>query len=228
MDQANAFAQALADRFGQRVLPVVAPLMATEFLSPPPPQGAFAAVIFTSAHGVTGAARLQIPLPKRAYCVGRATADAAARAGFDAKSADGDAAALAKVILSDPPAGPLLYLRGVDTAGDLDKLLISYNLRVLSLQVYLQKAIQFEGEPLDLLGRLGPLIVPLFSPRSARLFRLALPVETRASLRLAVMSDAVAAEASAVPHETLTVAARPDVPAMLDAVEGLLAPPPAP
>jgi uroporphyrinogen-III synthase len=227
-DQANAFAKALVDRFKERVRPVVAPLMATEFLSPSVPEGAFAAVIFTSAHGVAGAIRLQVPLPKRAYCVGRATADAATRAGFDARSADGNAASLAGVILSDPPGGPLLYLQGVDTTGELDKLLIKNDLKVLSLQVYLQKEVQLQGEPLDLLGCDGPLVVPLFSPRSARLFCLALPLETRASLRLAAMSDAVAAEASAVPHEALIVAAQPDVPAMLDAIEGLLAPPPAP
>jgi uroporphyrinogen-III synthase len=227
-DQAERFAQALIGRFGSRVQPLVAPLMQTRFLSPPLPERTFAAVIFTSVHGVEGAMRLPVPWPRRAYCVGQATAAAATRAGFAARSADGDAAALAKAILSEPPEGPLLYLRGVDTAGDLDTLLISHNIQLLSLQVYLQAAIPFEGESIDLLRHAGPLIVPLFSPRSAVLFRKAIPEDTRADLRFAVMSAAVAAEASKVPHGILIVAVRPDASAMLDAVESLLVPSPPP
>lgn len=226
--QGEDFARKLLARFGSRLRPIVAPLMATEFLSPPVPTGPFDAVIFTSASGVEGAARLGAELPRRAYCVGRATAAAATKAGFDALSSDGDVTDLAASLLAGPKTGRFLYLRGVDTAGELENTLISHGIHALSLQVYLQEPIPLTGESLDLLRQSGPVILPLFSPRSARIFHQAMPPDTRADLRIAVMSEAVARGAAPVPHSALVIAARPDAAAMLDAVETLLAAGPLP
>jgi uroporphyrinogen-III synthase len=222
-EQAEGFARKLTARFGGKVRPVVAPLMAPDFLSPAVPDGAFAAVIFTSAQGVAGAVRLQADLPKRAYCVGRATAAAAADAGFDAQSSDGDVSDLLDLLLAEPKTGRFLYLRGVDTAGDLENMLIAKDIPVLSLQVYLQRSLPLEAVSRELLRRPDPVILPLFSPRSARIFREAMPADTHADLRLAVMSEPVAKAAQDIPHSALVTAARPDAAAMLDAVESLLA-----
>jgi uroporphyrinogen-III synthase len=227
-DQGQAFAESLTTRFGARVRAVLAPLMETQFLTPPLPEGSFAAVVFTSANGVEGARRLQLDWPRLAYCVGQATAAAAARAGFDARSADGDVSALVRAILSDAPTGNLMYIRGVDTVGELEKHLISKGFRVLSLQVYLQAAIPFQREPMQMLRRSDPVIVPLFSPRSAQLFREALPKDVRADLHLVAISPAVAAAASGVQSSAVAVAARPDALALLDAIETLLPPSPSP
>lgn len=226
--QAEKFARRLTARFGSRVRPIVAPLMAPEFLSPPVPDGPFAAVIFTSAHGVEGAVRLQADLPRPAYCVGRATAAAATAAGFDAQSSDGDVADLAATLLSGPRMGRFLYLRGVDTTGELENQLISNDIPAVSLQVYLQQSLPLERESLALMRQSGPVILPLFSPRSAHIFRDARPVDTHADLRIAAMSMAVATVAAGIPHSALVIAARPDADAMLDAVESLLALAPAP
>jgi uroporphyrinogen-III synthase len=226
--QGEAFARALTDRFGGRVRPVIAPLMAPRFLLPDVPDGPFAAVIFTSAQAVEAAQGLPATLPRLAFCVGRSTAAAALRAGFDARSADGDVGDLVAMILAYPPDGRLLYLRGVDTARDLHKILISSDIPILSLQVYLQEAIPFEGESLDLLRQQGPVILPLFSPRSARLFHAARPADVWADLRIVAISAAVADAAAVVPHQAMVIAARPDAAAMLDAVESLLAVSPLP
>ena len=220
--QGEAFALALTDRFGGKVRPLIAPLMAPRFLSPDVPDGPFAGVIFTSAQAVEAAQRLPAELPRLAYCVGRSTAAAAVRAGFNARSADGDVDDLATLILADPPDGGLLYLRGVDTAGDLHNTLISRSIPVLSLQVYLQASIPFEGESLGLLRQPGPVILPLFSPRSARLFHEALPADARADLRIVGISAAVASVAAIIPHQSMVIAAHPNAAAMLDAVESLL------
>lgn len=227
-DQGEAFAAKLSARFGARVRPLVAPLMAPEYLMPDLPEGRFDAVIFTSAHGVEGARRLGVQLPRRAWCVGRSTAARAAAAGFDTRSSDGDVSDLIAALLAAPERGRFLYLRGVDTAGDLENALISKGISVLSLQVYLQKSIPLEGEPLVLLGRPGPVIVPLFSPRSAQLFARSVPADVSASLLVAAMSEAVAQAAATLPHLTLVTAARPEAKAMLDAVETLLAAAPLP
>ena len=221
--QAEAFARQLTQRLGPRVHPVIAPLMAPEYLSPAIPDGPFAAVVFTSAHGVEGALRLGIALPPLAYCVGRSTAAAARAAGLATRSADGNATDLLAILLNDRPNGRLLYIRGVDTSGDIAKDLISKDIPTLSLQVYLQKPIPFEGESRDLLRQPTPVILPLFSPRSAQIFRDAMPPDTRADLRLVAMSAAVAQAAAAIPHSALIVADRPDSDAMLTSVESLLA-----
>jgi uroporphyrinogen-III synthase len=226
--QAEGFARQLLQRFGGRVRPVIAPLMVPEYLTPPPPEGPFAAVIFTSAHGVEGAVRLGLKLPRLAYCVGRSTAAAAQRAGLEAHSADGAAADLVASILQDPPNGRILYIRGVDTSGDVANDLIYNNIPVLSLQVYLQKPAPFAGESLDLLRRNSPVILPLFSPRSAMIFRDAMPSDAQADLHIVAMSVAVAQAAAAIAHGALVVAKRPDAAAMIDGVESLLAARPLP
>ena len=226
--QGEGFARQLTQRFGSRVRPVIAPLMAPEYLSPPVPPGPFAAVVFTSAHGVEGALRLGLSLPQLAFCVGRSTASAASAAGLQARSADGDAKDLVATIEKAAPNGRLLYIRGVDTSGDLGNTLNSMSILTVSLQVYLQKSMPFEGESLHLLRQTSPLIVPLFSPRSALLFRQALPSDARADLRIVAMSDAVATATADIPHTTLVIARNPDAPGMLDGVESLLAAPPLP
>ena len=227
-DQGESFAQKLAARFGDRVQPVIAPLMAPEYLAPPMPEGNFDAVIFTSAHGVEGARRLGVPLPSLAWCVGRSTAAKAAAAGFETRSSEGDVSDLAAALLAAREKARFLYLRGVDTTGDLENTLISKGLFILSLQVYLQRSIPLEGETITLLRQAGPVLVPLFSPRSARLLGNALPTDTRASLLIAAMSEAVTIAAAGLPSRTLVTAARPDAEAMLDAVETLLAASPLP
>ena len=217
--EAQAFAAALVQRFGARVRPVVAPLMVAHHLAPPLPPGPFAGVIFTSATGVDAAQRLREGLPDLAWCVGRKTAERATAAGFRARSADGDATALVAAILAAPSTGRLLHLRGENTKGEVAETLISAGIETETLVVYRQS-----GQPLTSAGRkalaeAGPVIVPLFSPRSAALFAAALPADLRASLWLVVISDAVATAATAIPRQGLLFAERPDARAMLKAVE---------
>lgn len=226
--QATAFASQLELRLGDRIRPVIAPLMAPEFLSPVLPDGPFAAVVFTSARGVEGAVRLGAVLPRLAWCVGRSTAAAAEAAGFQARSADGDADALVTAILANPPEGNILYIHGVDTSKDISKILQTNGILIASLQVYLQKSLPLSDEPARLLEQTGTVILPLFSPRSAQLFRDAMPLRICSDLRIAAISAAVADAARDIPHSALTIAARPDAVAMLDSVESLLAVPPLP
>lgn len=226
--EGEAFAAALTARFGPRVRPVVAPLIAPRFLTPDIPAQDYAAVVFTSVQAVEAARRLGISLPSLAWCVGRKTAEVARAAGFQAKSADGDAHALTKAILSNPPDGRVLYLRGVDTRGKLLEKLNYYGVHTDVAIVYAQDPQPLPQNALALLTSPGDVIVPLFSPRTATLFRKALPPETRASLRIAVMSAAVAEPLVGLPHAAFARAPQPDAAGMLDAVESLLAGLPAP
>jgi uroporphyrinogen-III synthase len=215
--EGRAFATALTDRFGTRVRPVLAPLMALKILTPALPPGPFTGVIFTSAAGVEAALRLKPDLPQQAWCVGRKTADRATAAGFHARSADGDADALVAAILADPPNGRLLHLSGEDTRGEVAERLVSAGIQTVSLTVYRQDPQPLTAETAALLASAGPVILPLFSPRSATLFHAAMPPDSRATLHFVAMSAAVAEAARAIPHRALTVATELTAEGMLDA-----------
>lgn len=217
--QSQAFAAALAARFGLTLPPVISPLIAPVFLTPALPRGQFTGVIFTSATGV--AAAKGFDLPRHAYCVGVQTADLARAAGFQALSADGNAAALIAAILANPPVGRLMHLRGEEAKGDIAQSLSSAGIETVSVVVYRQDPLSLTEEALSLLAAEGPVIVPLFSPRTAALLQAALPDELGANLWLVAMSEAVA-KAGPSGAERLEIARRPDAEAMLDAVDRLL------
>ena len=226
--EAEAFAAALTSRFGSAVRPVVAPLLAPRIVQPDIPDRRYSAVVFTSAQAVAAAQHLGLELPALAWCVGQRTARAAADAGFKARSADGDAKALLAALEANPPEGSILYLRGVDTAFNLLKDMRNSGLVADEAVVYRQDPQPFTPEALDLLQQPVNVVVPLFSPRTARLFRKALPAAISARLHIAAMSTNVAEGLADLPRAALVIARHPDAPAMLDAVETLLVglPPP--
>jgi uroporphyrinogen-III synthase len=81
---------------------------------------AIAALVFTSTNGVRAYTRASKQFGLPVYCVGTATANLARSFGFDkVLCADGDGQALAALIASQPPQGPLLHIRGDDVGFDL-------------------------------------------------------------------------------------------------------------
>lgn len=219
LPQSRRFAEKLAQVTD---LPVVtAPLMAADFLRPGLPEGPFSAAIFTSETGVEAARALGAPLPARAWCVGARTAAAARVAGFDAVAAGGDAAALVAAIRSAGAPGPLLHLRGEDSRGDVAKTLTKGGIVTYEAVVYAQRPRPLTPEARELLGAGGGVIVPLFSPRSARLF--AAEAGAAANLWLAALSPAVAGAVAGLHPVALEIADRPDATAMLLAVQRLIA-----
>lgn len=220
--EAESFAATLTARFGDRVRPVVAPLLAPRCLTPDLPARDYSAVIFTSAQAVQAARTLRPKLPALAWCVGRRTAQAATAAGFQARSADGDAEALVSALKADPPHGEILYLRGVDTAANIPERLKEFGIYADEIVVYVQEPQPLTDEALSLLRTPADLIIPLFSPRTAHLFRAALPLDTRARLHIAAMSANVADRLQGLASDSLVIAGHPDAPGVLSAVESLL------
>jgi uroporphyrinogen-III synthase len=68
----------------------------------------------------------------------------------------------------------------------------------------------------------GPVLVPLFSPRSAQILAQALPPEAKAPLWIVAISPAAATEAQALTPARLAVAPHPDGGNMLQAVLQML------
>lgn len=226
LPQSQRFAAQLRARWPDLSL-MIAPLMAPEFLMPDLPQKDFAALILTSETGAEAARRISaagVALPNRAFCVGDRTALAAEAAGFQAQSAQGDAEALIAHIRANPPRGPLLFLHGAQTTGDIAERVNSANTETVSAVAYAQSPQPLTEAATHLLRQPDPVILPLFSPRSARIFGTACPEgAARAPLWVAALSPAVAQMAADLAPDRMRTATRPDAAAMLDALAGLIA-----
>ncbi|MDB6452739.1 uroporphyrinogen-III synthase [Falsirhodobacter sp. 20TX0035] len=186
---------------------VLSPLSEPAFLDAPLPPAE--GLILTSATAVA-ALRGARPAP-RAWCVGDRTAEAARVAGFDARSAQGDAEALFRLVLDSGETGPLLHPRGRESRGDLARRLTAAGIPTTAVVVYEMTARPLSAEARTLLK--GPVVVPLFSPASARRF---LTVAKAAHPVFACLSPAVAEVLP--PKAVRHVAARPDADAMVELV----------
>lgn len=204
---------------------VVSPLMQAEYLDPQVPARAFSAVIFASETAVAAANRLSNApfLPRRAFCVGERTALAARAAGFETITVAGDAPSLVHSILIAAPPAPLLFLRGHDSTGQIAEKLNSAGTETVSLVIYRQIADDLSPQAIDLLLSGTPVILPLFSPRSARLMQAQCDrIALRSPVYLATLSAAVAEAAAGLPAKAVEIAARADSAAMVGAVTKLL------
>jgi uroporphyrinogen-III synthase len=203
----------------------VSPLMAAEFFDPPYPSLRFSAVIFASETAVEAATQLKCApdLPKTAFCVGQRTAKAAQANGFETSTAQGDAQSLIKMILAAGPTLPLLFLRGEDSVGEVAETLNSAGLETVSLVVYRQTALRLTDQAAQHLLSLNHTILPLFSPRSARLMLDECNrIGVRSPISVAALSDAVARAAQSLATNGLETAERKDSAAMVQAVAKLL------
>lgn len=215
--QGDRFAAQLAERFGAGLLPVPSPLIAPVFLRPAIPPRRYSAVILTSE---TGAASATAPgLPRRAYCVGDRTAQAAQAAGFQPLSAKGDAAALLALIRSSGDPGPFLHLRGADSRGDIAATLSAAGMPTDEVITYDQRPQPLTSEARALLSGTDPVILPLFSPRTAEILVAQGPFT--APLWLAALSPAVAEAAAPLRPARCTIAGEPNADALLTAIAAL-------
>ena len=141
------------------------------------PERDYQAVLITSANGAraleqrAGLARLR---SATAIVVGPASAEAAVRAGFERiEQADGDVHALVRstVALLRPGNGPLLYISGAVTAGDLAATLQRSGFQVDRVVAYeARPAEALPGPCAEAIAADGADGVVLYSPRSARVW----------------------------------------------------------
>jgi uroporphyrinogen-III synthase len=162
-------------------------------------------LVFTSAHAVPAAGPGRGRL---ALCVGGHTAQVAHAAGFDVWTGNGFAEGLLPLI--DAAGVPLIHPHGRHLAKRLP---------VPGMVVYDQQAVPLTNEGGALLAGTAPVILPLFSPRSARLVADAAR-GARAPLWPVAISEAAWA-AWAAPVAGHAVAQRPEAAAMVAAIRSL-------
>jgi uroporphyrinogen-III synthase len=221
-DAAARFADDFRARFGADWPVVVAPLNERVPTGNLPPLDTVRTLIFTSEAGVAAFAALSSRRDFAVWCVGGRTAETAAAAGFQPETGPGDGAGLVRHLTAHSPPGPCLHLRGRHAAVDMAGALNSAGIETESAIIYDQRALPLTDEARALLAGREPVLLPLFSPRSARLAAAAL-ADVKAPLAVAALSPAVAAAAAAIPARATAVAATPDAGGMLDALAGLLA-----
>lgn len=224
--QATDFARALQARFGAQLQVIRTPLLAPHFYAPVLPKRKFAGLILTSQTGVVAFQRLgdaTMDLPRAVYCVGLRTADSARQAGLHPIITEQDAASLIRQIKANPPPGALLHLRGREARGNIENSLINAGIDTFDCIVYAQEQRGLVPEAKAVLHRPFPVLIPLFSPRTAAIFAAELAQATAISpLFVAAMSGEVALEMRPKPTK-IRIAGTPDAAQMLVTVALLLA-----
>jgi uroporphyrinogen-III synthase len=117
--------------------PVVEPLFEIRLLAAGIDLGGVAALAFTSRHGVDAFAARTRERALPVFAVGDATADAARSREFvDVRSAAGDVARLAELIVAARPNGVVLHAAALERAGDLEGALRSAGIETRTVAVY--------------------------------------------------------------------------------------------
>lgn len=220
--QSRRFAALFRARFGADWPVVLSPLTEIAFLSCDLPAGLPSDIIFTSENAVAAFSRLSRDRHAVAWCVGPRTEAAARAAGFSTRRGPGDWTGLARLLIEAGRVRRVLHPRGVHAAGDLAGELGSAGIETVSIPIYDQKELLPTAEALRLIEAPRPVLLPLFSPRSARLATRAFAA-AKAPLRIAAISAAADAAASGLQATARIIAARPDGDAMLDALAVLIA-----
>ncbi len=181
-------------------------------------------MIFTSETGVAFAEHsglwAQGPRPDTAYCVGTRTAKAAAAMGFRALDANGDWRDLAHLIAGQISNASLLFAAAAESPSHLEKTLQAGGFTVHRRDVYCQNPQPLTPDARALLHEAQPVVLPIFSPRSAQLFCDAGHTIT-APIWLASLSAPIAAAFTA-PFARRVIAQRPNSAALLDAMAEFL------
>jgi uroporphyrinogen-III synthase len=213
----EAFAEMVKARWHGPLAVIASPLLEISFIAATPPVAD--ALIFTSVNGVEAAAHLGLS-GQRAWCVGDRTAEVAKEAGFVAEAGPGDAKALVAHIIAAQPTGRLAHIRGIHARGDVAQSLNAAGLICQDVVAYDQLVRDLTPEAKTVLAGHTPVIAPLFSPRSATIFKQQGPFA--APVHVAAMSAAVRDALDPLAVVRMDVAGRPDAAGMVAAVVGLL------
>lgn len=177
----------------------------------------YAGVILTSENAARVLAELVDVAKVRAWCVGDRTTLVAADLGMDAVSAVGDASDLVEMLLMQRPEGALLHAHGAETRGNVAQQLAAEGIPVMTKVIYDQVETPLSDQARAVLAGSDPVVLPLFSPRSARLVGDAAQ-GANAPLVIVALSPAVMRAWTGPKPESFTVADHPDAAHMTKAI----------
>ena len=214
-NDAQAFAQeVLSHQPAAQIF--ISPVLTITPIGTLPDLSAYAAVVFTSRHAV--ACFVHAPIPKKMTCfaVGEATAEVAKKLGFSVINSAGAAQDLILLVQKTEAAGPLIHPHGQHARGQIATTLTKKGIPCAECVIYDQIETPLSIQARALLTQPQALLVPVFSPRSARLLQRYGPLPNGSEI--IAISQTVAACFSTQPHIKTTVACHPNRGAMLKAV----------
>lgn len=176
------------------------------------------AIIFTSANGVRCAPRGE---GQRAFCIGEVTRQAADNAGWQAVCCGGTSDALVAYLIAHPVKSPIWHAAGRHTRGRVAERLGYAGMNVTRVTVYDQALKPLTRQARDALEHASVVIVPVFSPRTARQFATECPM--MAYPHVLALSQAVADPMLGLNVASFDIATRPDAKAMVQCLEKTVA-----
>ena len=213
------FADEIRGRLGCAASILLSPVLQIDFTGALPDLDPFGGLIFTSRNGVRAFAAKTKRRNITCYCVGDATAATAERIGFTAISARGAADDLVDMLKTKGVSEPLLHIRGEHARGDIALRLTQAGLPTTEAVLYRQIPIALSQDALGVLSGEVPVILPLFSPRSAAL--VVSQTTFSAPIHVAAISKNVAAILSDGFANQVLIARNPDAASMLDVIQDL-------
>lgn len=213
----EAQSRAIASRLREGLRVIVSPAMQIVASGQCPDLSGYAGVVLTSANAVPHAPDLH---GKPSWCVGEKTAEAARAAGALVRLVARDADDL---VARFEGAGPLLHLRGEHARGHIAERLSSAGIETGEAVIYRQKALPLSAEAKAAIEGDAPVVLPLYSPRSARLVGHQLE-HVGAAVSAIAISVAAAEAWQAETGAAAQVVPEPTGDAMLAAIWSALAP----
>ncbi len=156
----------LQEKTSTEIAHLIAPVLRIEPREVALNPDAYAALILTSINGVAAAPDLT---GRVVHCVGERTAEEVRAHGGQPGIVEVDAEHLLERLLGAGVTGPLLHLRGEHARGAVAQTLSSAGIETHEAVTYDQVAQPLCPDALRLIEGQGPLVLPLYSPRSAAL-----------------------------------------------------------
>lgn len=219
-EASQRFVDGLAPTIRNRLDIVISPLLEIVPLDEDVCFDGVGGLILTSANGVAAATRVGAPAEIPCYCIGPETTRAARDVGRDATFLGGNADELVSGLPELQPKLPLLHLSGRHRRGSIAARLTAAGWSTSEKAVYDQRLLPLTMQAVNLLNNDRPIVVPIFSPRTARQF--ADLHHGRAPLFIAALSRAVAEPLRSLNHRVLEVCEQPDAGTMRSLVEKLI------
>ena len=189
-DRSQEFLSQCEALAGRRLPSIISPVIEIQPHGDLPDLNIYATIVVTSVSAVMRLAEEGALVGRRVATVGERTAALARDHGADARCLGDDVAAFLSAAADIEP--PAIHCRGVHARGDLAAQLTKAGLSCDEAVVYDQVQRPLNAAARSVLSGQGRVILPLFSPRSARLLSRAGP--PAAEVVVIAMSDAVASE----------------------------------
>ena len=175
-------------------------------------------LIFTSANGLRAAKKHNL-INKKCFVVGANTKKIAVSFGYDVLGFSKDQENLLKLIKSKKPTQSLVHIRGKHTVGNLCDTLERNQFSCLDIIGYNQEPLKIKKQNLQKIHSGRPVILPIFSSRSAELLQSNLDLT---GFNVIAISEAVAKIVTGVELGELVISKKPDLNSMQEATLAIL------